>query len=75
MSWTLSEAKAKFSKVVDQAIKEGPQEITVATKEPVILVRKSTFTKLQPGSMKDFLDNIPKNDALAEVWKELEAEI
>jgi prevent-host-death family protein len=34
MGWQLQEAKNKFSEVVDQAVKFGPQEITRHGKKP-----------------------------------------
>jgi prevent-host-death family protein len=72
--WTLTEAKAKLSEVADLAINEGPQEITVATKEPVVLIRKADLEKLTPGGVAAFFNRAPKLDDLAEVFAELERE-
>jgi prevent-host-death family protein len=72
--WTLSEAKTKFSEVADLAINDGPQEITVATKEPVVLIRKADLEKLTPGGVKTFFDNAPRLDDLARVLEQVERE-
>lgn len=72
--WTLTEAKAKFSDVADLAINEGPQEISIATKEPVVLIRKADLDKLTPGGVKAFFDGAPKLDDLAKVMEEVERE-
>lgn len=37
-SWTVAEAKAKFSKVIDQAESQGPQTITRNGRSTVVLV-------------------------------------
>ena len=72
--WTLTEAKAKLSEVVDLAINDGPQEITVATKEPVVLIRKADLEKLTPGGVKQFFDRAPKLDELAAMMQQVERE-
>lgn len=65
-TWTLSDAKSRFSAVVDDALNLGPQEVSVATKEPVIIIAKN-MDKLTPGGVKAFFDRAPKLDKLAEV--------
>lgn len=72
--WTLTEAKAQLSEVAEKAISEGPQEISIATKEPVILIRKADFLKLTPGGVKAFFEQAPKLDALAEALATVERE-
>lgn len=37
-SWTVAEAKAKFSKVIDQAESDGPQTITRNGRSTVVVV-------------------------------------
>jgi len=72
--WTLTEAKAEFSKVADLAIKSGPQEIDIATKEPVVLISKADLEKLTPGGVKAFFDRAPKLDELAAIMADVERE-
>ncbi|HWY74777.1 MAG TPA: type II toxin-antitoxin system prevent-host-death family antitoxin [Verrucomicrobiae bacterium] len=66
-TWTLTDAKSRFSAVVDAALTHGPQEVSVATKEPVIIIAKRDLDKLTPGGVKAFFDRAPKLDKLAEV--------
>lgn len=60
-SWTVAEAKAKFSKVIDQAESEGPQTITRNGRSTVVLVsfeeweRKSKRT----GNLAEFFAASP----------------
>jgi prevent-host-death family protein len=70
--WTLTEAKSRFSEVAELALTRGPQEITVATKRPVVLIAKDELEKLVPGGVKEFFDHQPKLDALAEILRDLE---
>ena len=44
--WQLQEAKAKFSKVVQEALAKGPQRITVHGKPSVILISQTEYDKL-----------------------------
>ncbi len=60
--------------MADLAIREGPQIITVATKEPVVLIRQADLEKLTPGGVKAFFDTAPKLDALAAVLETVERE-
>ncbi len=45
-TWQLQEAKNKFSQVVDEAIREGPQLITKRGEEAVILISYAEYRKL-----------------------------
>jgi prevent-host-death family protein len=60
-SWTVAEAKAKFSKVIDQAESQGPQTITRNGRSTVVLVsfeeweRKSKRT----GNLAEFFAASP----------------
>ncbi len=40
MIWKLADAKNKFSKVVDMALEEGPQEVTRRGKSVVVVALK-----------------------------------
>lgn len=45
-SWQLQEAKAKFSAVVNDAIKQGPQRVTRHGEEVVVILSIETYEKL-----------------------------
>lgn len=61
---------------MDAALKCGPQEISVATKEPAVLLSRRDFEKLAPNgaSAWDFVRDLPKNEKLAQIIQELERE-
>lgn len=61
-SWKLQDAKAKFSQVVDEAIKNGPQYVTRHGSEAVVIVAVEEFEELKSSkpSFKDFLLSCPK---------------
>ncbi len=69
--WTLSEAKNKLSEVVERALHEGPQEITVATKEPVVIISRRELDKLTPGGVAKFFATAPNLDDLADMVAQL----
>jgi antitoxin Phd len=46
-SWQLQEAKNKFSEVVDEALKHGPQVITKRGVETAIVLSYAEYRKLQ----------------------------
>lgn len=73
-SWQLTVAKARLSAVVDAALQEGPQEITVATKEPVVLLARRDYERLtrQSPSAWQVIKNAPRCEELAEVMRQLE---
>ena len=70
-TWTLSEAKNKFSEVVDRALHDGPQEVSVATKEPVVIISRKQLDKLTPGGVKKFFATAPDLDELADLVSQL----
>jgi len=68
--WQLQEAKAKFSALFDQALKEGPQVVTRRNKEAVVILPEEQYRKLaegeqgpQPGMLETLL-KCPKGDDL-----------
>ena len=63
-TWKLQDAKAKFSKVVDDALKTGPQHITRRGTEAVVVVSANNYEKLlsTKPSFKAFLLGCPKMD-------------
>lgn len=62
--WQLQTAKAKFSEVFRRARTEGPQHVTKAGKEEVVIISKEEFEKLNAPKAKrenlwDFFRNSP----------------
>lgn len=45
-NWQLQEAKARFSELVKQAAKDGPQRITVHGKPTVVLLSVKEYSRL-----------------------------
>ena len=63
-SWQLQTAKARFSEVFRRARSEGPQYVTKAGKEAVVIVPAEQFNELaaksrQPKSLVEFFRNSP----------------
>jgi len=63
-TWKLQEAKARFSQIVEDALKIGPQYVTRRGKKAVVVISTDEFEKLvsQKPSFKEFLLNCPKID-------------
>jgi prevent-host-death family protein len=63
-SWKLQDAKAKFSQVVDYALKVGPQYVTRRGQEAVVVLSVKEYKKItcKKPSLKKFLLNCPKMD-------------
>ena len=61
-TWKLQDAKAKFSKVVEDALKIGPQYVTRRGRQAVVVVSVDEYENLKSKktSFKDFLLNCPK---------------
>jgi len=60
-TWTIAEAKAKFSEVVRKAEREGPQEITRHGEETAVLVSKKEWDRKtkRKGTLAEFFANSP----------------
>jgi prevent-host-death family protein len=63
--WQLQEAKAKFSKVVDEAIHDGYQVITRNGRPVVVVVSQKEFEQYQKpeDTLIDFFSRAPFPDA------------
>lgn len=63
-TWKLQDAKAKFSKIVDNALKIGPQFVTRRGREAVVVVSVEEYEELisNKPSFKEFLLSCPKMD-------------
>ncbi len=55
-TWTVAEAKAKFSEVVDKARVDGPQTITKNGRTAVVVVSAEEWERKtgRPGNLADF---------------------
>ncbi len=64
MTWQLQEAKAKFSKVVQKALEEGPQTVTRHGKEVVVILSADEYRKLEARrpSLLEVLMSGPEGD-------------
>jgi len=61
-TWKLQDAKAKFSKIVEDALKIGPQFVTRRGQKAVVIVSVEDYEELisSKPSLKEFLLNCPK---------------
>ncbi len=59
--WSVAEAKARFSEVVDRALKQGPQAITRNGRPTVVVVSVEEWTRKseRKGTLADFFAASP----------------
>jgi prevent-host-death family protein len=59
--WTVAEAKAKFSKVIDQAVSRGPQAITRNGRKTVVVVSAEEWERKtkRRGNLAEFFAGSP----------------
>jgi prevent-host-death family protein len=59
--WTVAEAKAKFSEVIDRAQSEGPQTITRNGRKTVVIVDAEEWQRktTRVGTLAEFFANSP----------------
>jgi len=60
-TWTVAEAKAKFSEVIDRAVSEGPQTITRKGRTTAVLVGAEEWQRktMRPGNLAEFFAASP----------------
>lgn len=60
--WQLQEAKSKFSRLVEEAINEGPQFVTKRGVESVVVISSNEYNKLKKKkkTLVSLLKNAPK---------------
>jgi len=60
-TWTVAEAKAKFSEVLEKAEKEGPQRITRRGEETAVVVSKKEWERRtkRKGTLLEFFKESP----------------
>ena len=63
-TWKLQDAKAQFSKIVNDALKDGPQYVTRRGTKAVVVVSVQEYEQLlsDKPSFKEFLLSCPKMD-------------
>ena len=60
-AWKLQDAKARFSEVVERALRQGPQVVTRHGENAVVIVAYRDFVGATPAQdFKDFLMSIPR---------------
>lgn len=59
--WTVAEAKAKFSEVLDRALSDGPQTITRNGKTTAVIVSAEEWARRvkREGTLAEFFANSP----------------
>jgi prevent-host-death family protein len=64
-SWTLADAKAHLSEVVDSALKQGPQIITRHGRKTVVVVAAEEWERKtqRQGTLADFFAASPLRDS------------
>jgi prevent-host-death family protein len=67
--WTVAQAKAKFSEVLDRACSDGPQTITCNGKTTAVIVSAEEWARRakREGTLVDFLANSPLRDSGLEI--------
>ncbi len=64
-TWKFQDAKSQFSKVVENALKEGPQYVTRRGEKAVVILPTKKYESLTSKSdFKDFLLSCPKVEDL-----------
>jgi prevent-host-death family protein len=60
-AWTVAEAKAKFSEVIDRATSDGPQTITRNGRNAVVIVSADEWERKskRKGNLAEFFANSP----------------
>ena len=60
-TWTVAEAKAKFSEVIDRALKKGPQTVTRHGRTTAVVVAAEEWDRRtrRTGNLAEFLASSP----------------
>jgi prevent-host-death family protein len=60
-SWTIAEAKARFSEVIDRAARKGPQTVTRRGRPAAVIVGNDEWERKtrRTGNLADFLTMSP----------------
>ena len=72
-SWTVAQAKARLSEVIEKARRHGPQSITRNGKKAVVVVDAADWERAQKrkreGNFADFLMNSPLRGSGLEITR------
>ena len=70
-TWTVAEAKARFSEVIDRARKGGPQTITKNGRTAVVVVSVEEWERKthRPGNLAEFFAESPLRDSGLETMR------
>ena len=72
-SWTVAQAKARLSEVIEKARRQGPQSITRNGKKAVVVVDAADWERAQKrkreGNFADFLMNSPLRGSGLEITR------
>ena len=74
-SWSVAEAKARLSEVIDRAVNDGPQTITRRGRETVVVVSAEEWARKagRKGTLVEFFRNSPlRNSGLVIPERELD---
>jgi antitoxin Phd len=73
--WQLQEAKNRFSEVVDEALKKGPQTVTRRGKEAVVIMSSAEYHKMvvQQKKLSEFFAESPLSDAILDLSRDKSA--
>jgi prevent-host-death family protein len=68
-SWTVAEAKAKFSEVIERARTDGPQRITKNGRDAAVVVASEEWQRkvARKGTLADFLAESPLRESGLEI--------
>lgn len=68
-TWTVAEAKAKFSEVIDEARSSGPQTVTRNGRKAVVIVSAEEWERKthRAGTLADFFAASPLRDSDIEI--------
>ncbi|MDQ3265695.1 MAG: type II toxin-antitoxin system Phd/YefM family antitoxin [Myxococcota bacterium] len=74
-AWTVAEAKARFSEVIERALKEGPQTITRKGSKAVVVVSTEEWERKtrRADNLAEFFANSPLRDSNLEVERRTDA--
>jgi prevent-host-death family protein len=74
-AWTVAEAKARFSEIIDKAAIEGPQTVTRRGRKIVVIVDAEEWERKtrRSGSLAAFLATSPLRDSGLEIERSKEA--
>ena len=64
-TWTVADAKARFSEVIDRALADGPQTITRNGKRAVVVVASEEWERKtkRKGNLAEFFASSPLRDS------------